>query len=144
MTSIHHHVVMETTPEKLYQAITSSEGLSNWWTKADATTILGENLSFYFGPQCDHKVEMQLVSLEKNRKVVWQCVEGPWQEMGHFMFIISEDERGAALSFTHEGWPEMGPFFGHCNCKWGLFIGLSLKSYLETGKGVPHPNEQNI
>jgi uncharacterized protein YndB with AHSA1/START domain len=124
---------MKTTPEKLYQAITSSEELSNWWTKADATSILGENLSFYFGPQCDHKVEMQLVSLEKNRKVVWQCVEGPWQEMGHFTFIISEDDRGAALSFTHEGWPEMGPFFG-----------LSLKSYLESGKGVPHPNEQNI
>lgn len=75
MENIHHHIVIESTPEKLFQAITSSEGLSSWWTKAEATQEIGENLSFFFGPQCDHKMEMELISLEANRKVVWQCVE---------------------------------------------------------------------
>jgi hypothetical protein len=33
-----------------------------------------------------------------------------------------------------------GGVMHHCSTKWGVFL-LSLKAFLETGKGAPWPNE---
>ena len=42
MTDILHRVVIETSPEKLYQALTEQSGLSAWWTKAETSAKVGE------------------------------------------------------------------------------------------------------
>lgn len=90
------------------------------------------------------QVDMQIETLTTNELVVWQCVAGPWQETGSFIFSITPDERGAVLHFKHQGWKETDDFYQHCNCKWGFFLAVSLKSYLEKGLGQPHPQDPNI
>lgn len=34
-------------------------------------------------------------------------------------------------------------FMHHCSTKWAIFL-MSLKSLLETGKGMPNPNDIKI
>jgi len=46
--------------------------------------------------------------------------------------------------FRHSGWLKQDEFFGHCNAKWGYFLAMSLKPYVETGAGAPHPKDPNI
>ena len=143
MTDILHRITIETSPEKLYRALTEETGLSAWWTKTETTPSPGASASFQFGPD-DHTVEMKIIELIPDEKVVWKCVAGPWVDTGEFSFEIQPDERGSVVKFAHRGWPEADEFFMHCNSKWGFFLGVSLKSYLETGKGRPHPEEPNI
>lgn len=83
-------------------------------------------------------------ALKSNELVVWHCLAGLWTETGLFTFSISPDERGAVLNFSHQGWSETNDFYQHCNSKWGFFLVVSLKSYLEKGVGQPHPNDPNI
>lgn len=141
MHSILHKIVIESSPEKLFQALNTETGLSNWWTKAEKE---GEEATFFFGPNGEHQVVMKVVSSTPEQEVKWQCIAGPWVEKGEFVFTIAEDDRGVSLDFVHQGWPETDDFYKHCNSKWGFFLASSLKQYLETGTGLPHPNDPSI
>lgn len=87
---------------------------------------------------------MRVVSTIENKEVRWQCINGPWAETGEFVFSISEDKRGCCLHFSHHGWQQTDDFYQHCNAKWGFFLVVSLKQYLESGTGLPHPNDPSI
>ena len=144
MHNILHRVIIETTPTKLYQALTQQQELSEWWTNNKASTEVGGIIHFEFRPQGEHKVDMEIIELISDQKVRWRCVNGPWEGIGEFCFDIQTHERGAILHFAHTGWSETDDFYMHCNCKWGFFLGVSLKKYLETGQGKPHPQDPNF
>ncbi|PCJ31964.1 MAG: polyketide cyclase [Moraxellaceae bacterium] len=144
MYSICQKITIEASPGKLYQALTGQEGLCGWWTKTKTIGEVGSIASFLFGPNGEHQVDMKIIALVPNEQVVWKCVSGPWVETGLFTFDIREHDQGCVLRFQHEGWPEMDDFFQHCNAKWGFFFVVSLKSYLETGEGQPHPKDPSI
>lgn len=144
MADILHRIIIETSPEKLYNALTQQQGLTDWWTRTETDEKEGGFAQFYFGPNGEHQVKMQIQSLVPNQKVVWKCVEGPWVDTGTFEFDIQTDERGAVLKFRHNDWAQADEFFMHCNSKWGFFFTVSLKNLLETGKGSPHPMDPSI
>jgi len=144
MADILHRIVIEASPEKVYNALTEQEGLSAWWTKTRTEGKIGALATFFFGPNDEHQVVMEITDMQKNAFVSWKCVEGPWVNTGAFKFMIEPDERGSALKFSHSDWPEADEFYMHCNSKWGFFFTVSLKNYLETGKGVPSPNDPDI
>jgi uncharacterized protein YndB with AHSA1/START domain len=144
MTDILHRIIIEASPEALYRALTEQNGLSAWWTKTETTPELGALASFVFGPNDDHKVDMEIMELVTNKKVVWKCVSGPWVDTGEFCFIIESHDRGSVLNFAHRDWAVPDEFYMHCNSKWGFFFTVSLKNYLETGKGNPHPEDPSI
>ena len=144
MTDILHRVEIESSPNKLYKALTEQTGLSAWWTKAETTAEVNGLAKFRFGPNGEHGCDMQITQLVPNEKVVWKCIVGPWVDTTEFSFDIKPSERGAVVLFANRGWPDPSEFFMHCNCKWGFFLAVSLKNYLETGKGCPHPADPNI
>ena len=144
MTEILHRVEIEASPEKLYQALTEQTGLSAWWTKTETTAKEGSIASFLFGPNGEHRCDMKITKLVPNKRVEWQCTAGPWVNTSGFSFEIKPIERGAVVLFANRGWAEPSEFFMHCNCKWGFFLGVSLKNYLETGTGKPHPEDPNF
>ncbi|UGA56617.1 SRPBCC family protein [Vibrio sp. VB16] len=141
MQSILHKIVIEASPNQLFRALTTTEGLSNWWTKTEQK---GDELTFSFGPNGEHQVVMTLLSSIPDKEVRWQCTGGPWVETGEFVFSISADDRGSCLRFAHHGWEQPDDFYQHCNAKWGFFLVISLKQYLETKIGQPHPNDPSI
>ena len=144
MTDILHRVIIEASPEKVYSALTEQAQLSAWWTKAVTEKKIGSVASFLFGPNGEHKIEMEITDLVSNERVCWKCVAGPWVDTGAFQFNIQADERGSALQFSNLGWAEANEFFMHCNSKWGFFLTVSLKNLLEQGNGQPHPHDPNI
>jgi hypothetical protein len=78
-------------------------------------------------------------------EVIWKCVAGPEEWLGttiEFRFQKNEDGN-TGLYFTHRGWAEETPFHYHCSMKWASFL-LSLKEYLELGRGRPFPNDIQI
>jgi hypothetical protein len=58
------------------------------------------------------------------------------------LFKLTPDESGTKVDFTQSDYKE-SPCFNVCNEGWKYFLGTSLKSYLETGKGMLYPETQN-
>ena len=144
MSNILHRVIIEASPEKVYGALTEQDGLSAWWTKAKTDAKIGSVASFFFGPEGEHQIKMEITDLIPNERITWKCVEGPWVNTKAFEFQIQPHERGSDLQFSNLGWPKTDELFMHCNSKWGFFLTVSLKNLLETGKGQPHPHDPNI
>jgi uncharacterized protein YndB with AHSA1/START domain len=136
MASIKHYLIIKAPPEKVYKAITTTEGLKGWWT-LDA--IVDENVGgvaeFIFGERYHNK--MQITNLEQNKKVEWKCFQGDkeWIDTT-FVFDIEEKVGNSVLRFTHGNWKEETDFLASCNYHWGYYM-RSLADYCEKGEGMP-------
>ena len=141
MHSILHKINIDSNPEALFLALSTDDGLSNWWTKARSE---GKLTTFYFGAEGEHRVVMETLHSAPGKEIRWKCTDGPWVDKGEFVFSIVEEEKGVSLDFAHHGWAETDDFYKHCNPKWAFFLAVSLKQYLETGTGSPHPKDPSI
>jgi uncharacterized protein YndB with AHSA1/START domain len=144
MVDILHRIgVVDSSPDKVYDALTTIEGLSGWWasdTKGSPATV-GGVIEFRFGPG---GFDMQVVELEPAERVVWQVVDGPAEWVGTTVnWELNQDGEYAIVLFGHNGWREPVEFMHHCSTKWAVFL-LSLKSFLETGTGNPDPRDIKI
>ena len=140
MAAIKHLLVINSSPEEIYSAITTKEGVANWWTEeTEIGNKIGEINIFDFGDRYHN--EMKILKLIPNKKVEWECLEGDKEWIGtKLIFEIEEKDNNSVLKFTHGNWKEETDFFASCNYHWGYYM-RSLKLYCETGKGNPFQNE---
>ena len=150
MVDILHRVGVEnTSPEKVYDALTTVEGLAGWWTD-DTTgravgrrgsTDVGEVIEFRFPPG---GFDMEVVEQTPAKRVVWKVVDGPEEWVGTTIdWDLRQDGDYTIVMFRHVGWKEPVEFMHHCSTKWATYL-MSLKSLLETGKGAPAPDDVHI
>jgi uncharacterized protein YndB with AHSA1/START domain len=141
MADIYHQIGVNTNTHQVYNAITTLGGLSGWWTNTTGSTEINGNLYFHFN---DVKIEMTILELVPDKKVVWQCTEkeGEWKDTIITYDLVKTDEQ-VFVNFSHTKWLQQTSFCSHCNTKWAVFL-LSLKDYLEKGKGQPFPDDIQI
>ncbi len=140
MVDILHKVgIKSSSRNDVYEALTTVNGLSAWWTNdTQGESGVGGLLKFRFGAG---GFDMKVLELQPDQHVLWQVVDGPEEWMGtKISFDLRQEGEWTLVLFKHEGWQEPVEFMHHCSTKWGVFL-LSLKSLLETGNGGPHPNE---
>jgi uncharacterized protein YndB with AHSA1/START domain len=142
MPDIRHRVVISAPPSEVYEAIATTEGISQWWTRdgAKGDSVEGGKLAFYFGSD-DPAAVMEVTALEPSKAVSWHCVEGEREWIGTRLdFELSEKDDETVLLFTHADWAAASEFMAHCSARWAYFL-LSLKAYRESGKGTPFPDD---
>ena len=135
MPEIRHNVSIKTTPEKVYEAITTQEGLANWWARQTiAEPEVGFVNIFTFGT---FRNEMKVTMLSPNKKVEWHCINSieEWIDT-NISFDLEEKDGRTILRFTHSDWRAVTDTFAGCNYDWGRFM-TSLKLFCETGTGTP-------
>lgn len=147
MVDILHRVAVENgTPEKVYEALTTIEGLAGWWTDGttgqtvggSGSTDVGEVIEFRFPPG---GFDMQVTEQVPGERVGWKVVEGPEEWVGTTIdWDLRQDGDWTVVMFKHQGWREPVEFMHHCSTKWATFL-MSLKQYVETGQGEPAPND---
>ena len=142
MVDILHRVGIKSTPEAVYKALTTIEGLSGWWTRnTQGDGSVGGVIQFRFGAG---GFDMKVLALDPGKRVLWQVVDGPPEWIGtKVSFDLKQDGDYTIILFKHQGWKEPVEFMHHCSTKWAVFL-LSLKSLVETGKGAPEPNDIKI
>ncbi len=129
-------VNIATTPEKVFQAVTTERGIAGWITpKTKAQPSVGgvNELTFDSGNTLGFRVE----SLERPGRVVWAPVQAPaeWLE-SRLTFAVAAAGGACTFTFTHSGLPEGYPAYGFFTYCWGQYV-RSLKLLLETGTGEP-------
>lgn len=126
--------------EKVFEAISTLEGLSNWWTtQVSGSTEKGGQIQFDFGEF--NGPMMQVSESVSNKKLVWKCVssEHGW-EGDIFSFNLDENEGKTRVRFSHDGWAEQDDFYAACCFSWGRYL-ESLRQYCQTGKGEAFGSE---
>jgi len=139
LKSICHRLLIEVPVEKVYEALTTQEGLAGWWTpETTAKPEIGSVSRFAFGP--DYYKEMKVEELKPYSVVKWHCLTGYEEWIGtRLTFELEPHSKGTILFFHHDGWKEYTPELASCTYAWGLFF-RSLKFLCETGKGFPYPD----
>ena len=145
MADIRHRVGIAAPIAKVYEALTTTEGLADWWTKeVKGQSSPGSELEFYFGNP-DRGAVMEVSDLAPPSRVVWRCVRGPEEWIGtKLTFELSDDGAGeTVVMFTHADWREPVPFMHHCSTKWAVHL-IGLKRGLEGGAASPYPEDRSI
>ncbi|MBL4661976.1 MAG: SRPBCC domain-containing protein [Flavobacteriaceae bacterium] len=126
--------------EKVFTALTTMNGLKNWWTIAAAgKPELNGEIQFNFGDFIGPR--MRVTTIDSNKKLVWTCIESAQGWLNHqFIFQLDENEGKTRIRFRHEGWDEQSDFYAACNFSWGRYL-ESLRQYCQTGKGEAHGSE---
>lgn len=148
MTNIIHRIGIKSPAIQVYKALTSLQGLAAWWTEeVSGNAQVGGKIEFYFRTKAGEllgKMVMEVQGLAHAKAVSWRCIEGPEEWIGtEIRFDLSEQDNQTIVIFGHRNWREAVEFTAHCSMKWATFL-LSLRDYLETGKGQPSPNDLKI
>jgi hypothetical protein len=138
MPDILHRVGVNAKPEKAFAALATIDGLRGWWqSKAEGIPATGGLINFGF---CDMKV----LAAEPNKIVRWRCTRGPDEWLStEVTFQLDWKEAQTFILFKHAGWKEPVEFMHHCSTKWATFL-LSLRDWVERGKGRPEPDDLKI
>lgn len=122
--------------EKVYAAVSTIDGLRNWWTQqTNGGEKVGDTIQFRFGNYGGP--DMLIKELKPNKLVVWNCTDGMQDWQGTALnFKLDTNEGKARVRFEHANWKTSDDFFAACSFTWGRYM-ESLRLYCETGKGKP-------
>jgi len=137
MPDILHRVGIAAEPTRVFEALTSVEGIKNWWS-AETHGDASEGGDFQFRSNRLH------VAHADPSLVTW-TYSGPAKEWlpTEISFRLAWCDGQTIVLFKHAGWLEPVEFMHHCSTKWATFL-LSLKDYVERGEGRPEPRDTKI
>jgi uncharacterized protein YndB with AHSA1/START domain len=135
MVSIEHLFHIAAPQEQVFQAISTLEGLRQWWTaNTQGSTGVGDTLQFRFGAMGP---DMKVVSLSPGAKVEWECTQGFPDWVGTRITIaLDQNEGKTRVRFSHLGWKLANDPYAASNFSWGRYL-ESLRQFCQTGKGSP-------
>jgi uncharacterized protein YndB with AHSA1/START domain len=131
-----HSINIATTPDRLYEAITTPKGLAGWWTpKVKVEQAVGAINEFHFDGLV---VTFRVDKLEPGSHVAWSSMQVlPGWEETQVLFDIVPDGDTVNLRFSQTGFASQDGGFGVTSYSWAQFI-RSIKLLLETGEGEPY------
>jgi hypothetical protein len=143
VSDILHRVGIKSALSDTYRALATRQGLAGWWTSdTRGSSELGGVIEFHFG--VNGRIDMKVVELDPAGRLLWQVVDGPADWIGSKVgFELKQEGEQTTVLFKHEGWKEQSEFMHHCSTKWGSFL-LSLKSWVESGKGAAFPEDVHV
>jgi uncharacterized protein YndB with AHSA1/START domain len=137
---IWHEVPINASASDLYKALTDVKKLSHWWTTdTRGESEVGKTLEFWFSGSRATAV-MEVTTLKPEELVKWRVVDGSAKEWigTELEFKIFGNEGKTILHFRHSKWGEDAKMFPKCSVDWAVYL-LSLKEFVEKGKGHPYP-----
>lgn len=148
MADILHRVGIKSSPDEVYKALATRDGLAAWWTNnTQGESKVGGGLRFRFNDPGGVEIggfDMKVLELQPPKHVLWQVVDGPEEWIGTKIdWELKQDGDYVIVLFKHQDWKAPAEFMHHCSTKWAIFL-MSLKSLVETGKGAPSPDDVKI
>lgn len=143
MANIKHRVGIVAPLEEVWTAITETARLAGWWaSSASGGSQPGETLSLVF----DGLTTLSFEVVERGERQLLHIKSvdgpGPWED-SHLEFHLEADEAQTFVVLKHYSEHATDDDFQFFMTKWPIFL-VSLKAFVETGKGSPFPNDVKI
>ncbi|MHA7058899.1 SRPBCC family protein [Aquimarina sp. M1] len=139
-------VSIEANSEAVFNAITQS--VQEWWGYTNsAVSKLDDEFTASFDKTC---WKFKISEFEPNSKIVWQCIhakhihsgydgiEKEWIGTKVEWYLEEKSQNETILNFIHNGLVPKLNCYEICWPAWERFVTQSLKSFVESGKGMPH------
>jgi uncharacterized protein YndB with AHSA1/START domain len=143
MPDIYHNFPINTLADKVFEAISHSEGLDKWWTKSSAVNPVKSGIySLDFGPGYHWKAEVTEYKKDKLFELKMTEADADWlgTKIG-FGLVIHQSI--TEVSFYHTGWPQKNEHYKISNYCWAMYLRI-LKRYLEYGELVPYEKRLQV
>lgn len=140
---IWHEIIIKCSLNALFEAVTRPKKIAHWWTNdVRGESVVGKNLEIWFDDFCQ---VIAVTKLQPGQLVQWHVTDKglpDWADT-KVEFKMFTEEGKTFLHFRHSDWRENAATFPHCSMGWAIFL-ISLKEFLETGKGRPFPYDLPI
>ena len=143
MHDIRHLIRIHASPERIYRALTTADGIHGWWTRdADLDEAVGGRgeFRFYGGKGV---TTVRIAELDRPRRVGWTTVasNAPGGWVGTTItFDLRAKGDDTIVTLAHRGFAEPSDGFALVNTGWAYYL-VSLQQYLETGEGAPQQDK---
>ena len=137
MAKSSHRIRIYAPAERVYRALTSTDGLQGWFTPHVAGDVReGGEMTMSFTDK--EPFRWKFSELKPQSHVHWTCLEGPGAAAGTSVTykLGAADDGQTVIECDHDGWPAEHDALATCNTLWGLLMGR-LKDFSETGKPNP-------
>ena len=142
MADIDHSIQIAVPANKVYEALTTAKGIRSWWTAdADLERTSGGKGVFRFNYNGTVETVVRILVLQPPEQVTWKVEHSfrPEQDGTLINFMLRPEQGGTCLLFSQTGYAETDETFALMSKGWAYYL-VSLKRYVETGKGAPSPN----
>jgi len=129
--------------EEVFDALSSPEGLSAWWTlTAAGIPGPGEVFELDFGPGYLWQAEMSV--FEPPNRLEWTIIDAdPDWINTRIGFELNRTESGTKVQFYHAGWPSLNDHYRtSCFC-WAMYLRL-FRRHMEFGEFVPYAERLDV
>ena len=129
----------------VFRAVTSPQGLDEWWTKrSKGTPLLGSEYELWFGPEYDWRARVTKYSPPSVFELEMVGAGADWfgTRIG---FELERAGAATQVRFYHHhlGWPEANEHYRiSCHC-WPMYLRI-LRRHLEHGESVPYEQRLDV
>lgn len=132
-------VNIEADSSKVFIAILNH--LNDWWgVSVGNLNKIGDEFTTTFGKSY---WKFRIIDFKENTKIIWKCIDGEPEFNREWIgseinWTILNNDKYSTVQMEHIGLTPKLDCYNVCSATWDKFIGESLKSFVETGKGDPH------
>lgn len=134
---------IRTTPDRVYQAISTPEGLDSWWTKkSTGRPVKGEEFQLFFGPEYDWRAKVTTCAPSSEFELEIMQADPDWRGT-RVGFQLAGGMDRTSVRFCHAGWQIANEHWRvSCYC-WPMYLRL-LRRHLEYGEFVPYEQRLDV
>lgn len=143
MAEVLHDFPINAKAPKVFEAVSTPEGLDSWWTlKCAGEPTLAVEYSLYFGPEFDWRavVTRYTSNVEFELRMTKSMPDWQGTRVG---FFLKEENAITHVCFHHLGWPAASDHFRTSSFCWAMYLRL-LKRYVECGEIVPYERRLDV
>ncbi len=125
------------TTERVFEMMTSPQGLDCWWTKRSGGKVaLGETYDLWFG--AEYHWRGTVTRCQTGLAFEWTMTQAmdDWLDT-RVGFDLEEKDGVTTVDFYHSGWKEASAHYRVSNCCWAMYMRI-LRRNLELGEVVPY------
>lgn len=140
-TSFVREVSFKASEARVFDAITTLDGLRGWWTPFVEGRPLDGDVRFEFEGLAGQHIIMHVDEATPGAKVRWTCrvhsAIPDWKETRVIWDLRPTGADGCALRLEHVGLVPALECYDHCEVGWDHFL-ASVAGYVERGAGTPY------
>jgi uncharacterized protein YndB with AHSA1/START domain len=144
MPDIFHQFPINAPVEKVFEAISTPNGLDKWWTKASkGKPQVGEMYELFFSPEYTWAAVISKCILNKEFEFTMQASDDDWKHTKVGFTLINKNDGITEAEFYHTGWPHSNEHYKISSYCWAMYLRI-LKRYLEFGETVSYEERLDV
>jgi uncharacterized protein YndB with AHSA1/START domain len=143
MATIYHYFPINGSIEKVFEVISTEQGLDIWWSKnSEGKPSVGEIFQLSFGPEYQWSAIVSKYIMNQEFELTFTSADSDWINTKVGFELVFKNE-ATIVRFYHNGWNEENEHYKISNYCWAMYLRL-LKRYIEFDEIVSYESRLDV